>query len=63
MVGIAPGGAEETPLDIDSLAIVTLVTEIEASCGIRLRAGDVRRETFGTRAALRALLREKGVSC
>lgn len=61
-VGVPPGH-DDAPLDLGSLEVVTLVLEIEKSCGLRLAAKDVKRETFATRAALRALLESKGVAC
>ena len=61
-VGV-PAGHDDDPLDLGSLEVVTLVLEIEKSCGLRLGAKDVKRETFATRAALRALLAGKGVAC
>lgn len=61
-VGV-PAGRDEDPLDLGSLEVVTLVLEIEKSCGLRLAAKEVKRETFATRAALRALLERKGVTC
>jgi acyl carrier protein len=62
VIGIPPGD-EDAPLEIRSLDVVTLVLEIEERCGVRLATTEVRRESFATRAALRALLRTKGISC
>lgn len=62
VVGIASGD-DDAPLEMRSLDVVTLVLEIEDRCGVRLATSEIRRESFATRAALRALLRAKGVSC
>ena len=57
--GLPAGWAPERPLTeagLDSVAMLELVTALEARFGIRFGPGDMDAENFGTLAALAALL-------
>ena len=62
-VGVPRDGADDTELALGSLEVVSLVLSFEEAFGLTLRASEIRRDSFATRAALRALLRAKGVAC
>jgi hypothetical protein len=59
----APAGGDDDPLELSSLQVLLLVEEIEISFALKLAASEVRRETFATRRALRALLLARGCTC
>lgn len=50
---------DDAPLGLDSLAVVTLHGRLEDELGLRLRAREVTRESFGTLDGLLTLLGRK----
>lgn len=61
-----PDGDPDTPLDLESLQVLTLVDLLEDALdehGVLLGSADVTRAHFATRASLLAMLRDRGIPC
>ena len=57
--GLPPGWADGRPLveaGLDSVAVLTLVAELETRLGLHLDGADLSAENFGTLGALCALV-------
>ncbi|MCU0231228.1 MAG: acyl carrier protein [Acidobacteria bacterium] len=51
-----PEGRPLVEAGLDSVAVLTLVSELEARLGLQLGGADLSAENFGTLGALRALV-------
>ncbi len=51
-----PEGRPLVEAGLDSVAVLTLVSELEARLGLQLDGADLTAENFGTLGALRALV-------
>jgi acyl carrier protein len=51
-----PEGRPLVEAGLDSVAVLTLVSELEARLGLQLGGADLTAENFGTLGALRALV-------
>lgn len=61
-----PDGDPDTPLELESLQVLTLVDLLEDALdehALFLGSADVTREHFATRASLLSMLRDRGIPC